>query len=344
MKQYKHLLHTILSKGRVKETRTGKVIGVHSHLSSYDLREGFPIVTIKKTYFSSIVKELQWFLSGNPSVDWLLENNVNIWNDDLYRWFIERTNDTIRRGMLEFNGYPDNTTMTQELFFELLEKDDFIKKDYGSLGRIYPHQWRSFNGKVDQIKNLIEGLKDNPLSRYHVVTAWNPDDLQEQAIGACHMMFTCNAFPMSISERITYSGLDISQDIEVGEIVSILDNNNVPKYYLDMTMIQRSGDSFLGIPFNISSYALLLELVARKVNMIPKHLHHHIIDAHIYVNHIPQVEKILERNSFELPQISFDGDVDVLNFDFKHVKLHNYEHHAFVKGKLNVGLDDKCEV
>ncbi|HED53131.1 MAG TPA: thymidylate synthase [Phycisphaerales bacterium] len=254
MRQYLGLLRHVLESGREKSDRTGTgTISVFGHQSRYDLAEGFPLLTTKKLHTRSIVHELLWFLRGETNVRSLNEVGVTIW-------------------------------------------DEWADPETGELGPIYGRQWRSWptptGGGVDQIRGLLDGLRTNPDSRRHIVTAWNPGQLDEMALPPCHCLF---------------------------------------QFYVDgdrlsCQLYQRSADIFLGVPFNIASYALLTHMVAQSVGLVPGEFIHVLGDAHIYSNHVEQARLQLDRTPGALPRLRLNPDVtDLFAFRYEDLSIEGYE-------------------
>ena len=264
MKQYLDLLQHILDHGVKKQDRTGTgTISTFGYQMRFNLEEGFPLVTTKKVHLKSIIYELLWFLNGDTNVKYLQEHGVRIWNE----W-------------ADANG---------------------------DLGPVYGYQWRHwrtpYGKEVDQIANLIEGLKKNPDSRRHIVSAWNPADVDDMALPPCHTMFQ----------------------------FYVADGR------LSCQLYQRSGDTFLGIPFNIASYALLTMMVAQVCGLKPGDFVHTIGDAHIYLNHIEQVKLQLSRNPYPLPTMKINPEVkDIFSFKYEDFTLENYQCHPTIKGEISV--------
>ncbi|MBP5368942.1 MAG: thymidylate synthase [Bacteroidales bacterium] len=264
MKQYLDLLQHILDHGIKKQDRTGTgTISTFGYQMRFNLEEGFPLVTTKKVHLKSIIYELLWFLNGDTNVKYLQDHGVRIWNE----WADEN----------------------------------------GDLGPVYGYQWRHWrtpDGKeVDQIANLIEGLKKNPDSRRHIVSAWNPADVDDMALPPCHTMFQ----------------------------FYVADGR------LSCQLYQRSGDTFLGIPFNIASYALLTMMVAQVCGLKPGDFVHTIGDAHIYLNHIEQVKLQLSRTPYPLPTMKINPEVkDIFSFQYEDFTLENYQCHPTIKGEISV--------
>ena len=264
MKQYLSLLETILAKGVRKEDRTGTgTISLFGHQMRFDLSEGFPVLTTKKLHLKSIIHELLWFLKGETNVRYLQENNVRIWNE----WADEN----------------------------------------GELGPIYGYQWRSWptaDGRhIDQISNLIDGLKNNPDSRRHIVSAWNVGEIENMHLPPCHILFQ----------------------------FYVADGK------LSCQLYQRSCDVFLGVPFNVASYALLTMTMAQVTGYKPGDFVWTGGDVHIYTNHLEQVKLQLTRNPLALPQLKINPEIkSIFDFKFEDFELVNYEAHPHIPGKVAV--------
>ena len=288
MKEYLKMSEYILTNGKVKSDRTNTgTISVFGYQSRYDLDEGFPLVTTKKVHLKSIIIELLWFISGSTNIKYLVDNGVNIWNEWPYEIF-KKSEDYQGESLKDF--------------VELIKNNTEFANKYGDLGPVYGKQWRDFNG-TDQLISLIEDIKNNPDSRRHILSAWNPSEVNEMALPPCHafMQFYVND----------------------GE--------------LSLQLYQRSGDVFLGIPFNIASYALFLMMVAQVTNLKPKEFIHTIGDAHIYSNHVEQIKLQLTRTPYELPTMEINPNIkNILDFKLEDFNLTNYKHHALIKGKVAV--------
>lgn len=292
MKQYLDMCRYILEHGEDRPDRTGT--GTHSvfgYQTRYDLREGFPLLTTKKMYLRPIAEELLWFIKGDTNIKYLVDRNVKIWNEWPYEDFKKSE---------DFNGE------TLEEFVEKIKNDDDFAKKHGNLGPVYGAQWRNFNNEgTDQLMKLIDSLKNNPFSRRHIISAWNPSQVDEMALPPCH----------------TLMQFYVSSD----------------KKYLSCQLYQRSADTFLGVPFNIASYALLTCMLAQVCGYEPKEFIHTIGDAHIYRNHFDVVKTQIEREPLPLPRLVLNKDIDNL-FDFKieDIKLEGYQSHGPLKGKVSV--------
>ncbi len=288
MKQYLELLDLVLKKGTYSKNRTD--IDAYSYFgtqSRYDLSQGFPLVTTKKVFFKAVVHELLWFISGSTNIKYLVDNNVRIWNEWPYEKFKKDQ---------AFN----NESIDE--FINKIKTDDNFAKMYGDLGPVYGKQWRNFNG-VDQLKNAIELIKNNPTSRRIIVSAWNPCEINDMALPPCHSLFQFF----------------------------------VQDHKLHLQLYQRSADLFLGVPFNIASYALLLILVASVTNLEPGEFIHTIGVAHIYVNHLEQVKEQLQRTPKKLPKIKLLKKYDdITKFKFEDIELVDYDSYPAIKGKVAV--------
>lgn len=292
MKQYLDMCRYILEHGEDRPDRTGTgTRSVFGYQTRYDLREGFPLLTTKKMYLRPIAEELLWFIKGDTNIKYLVDRNVKIWNEWPYEDFKKSE---------DFNGE------TLEEFVEKIKNDDDFAKKHGNLGPVYGAQWRNFNNEgTDQLMKLIESLKNNPFSRRHIISAWNPSQVDEMALPPCH----------------TLMQFYVSSD----------------KKYLSCQLYQRSADTFLGVPFNIASYALLTCMLAQVCGYEPKEFIHTIGDAHIYKNHFDVVKTQIEREPLPLPRLVLNKDIDNL-FDFKieDIKLEGYQSHGPLKGKVSV--------
>lgn len=292
MKQYLDMCRYILEHGEDRPDRTGTgTRSVFGYQTRYNLREGFPLLTTKKMYLRPIAEELLWFIKGDTNIKYLVDRNVKIWNEWPYEDFKKSE---------DFNGE------TLEEFVEKIKNDDDFAKKHGNLGPVYGAQWRNFNNEgTDQLMKLIDSLKNNPFSRRHIISAWNPSQVDEMALPPCH----------------TLMQFYVSSD----------------KKYLSCQLYQRSADTFLGVPFNIASYALLTCMLAQVCGYEPKEFIHTIGDAHIYKNHFDVVKTQIEREPLPLPRLVLNKDIDNL-FDFKieDIKLEGYQSHGPLKGKVSV--------
>ena len=298
--QYKELLETILQHGVSKDDRTGTgTKSIFGYTIRHNMKDGFPLLTTKRVAFNTMVTELRWFLQGRTDIEYLRENNCKIWDGDYNK-----------------SGRTD-----------------------GTLGPIYGKQWRDWGG-IDQMETLIETLKTNPDSRRLMVNAWNVSELSDMVLPPCHYGFQCYTTEMSFKERIEYWTSSIGKSLSYGKRFdddSELDELNIPKRKLSLMWSQRSVDTFLGLPFNIASYGLLLSLLSKEVNMMPDQLVGSLGDVHIYNNHMEQVKEQLRRESYDLPTLDLDCmgcEFDILDGKFGS-QLTGYKHHPSIKGKLS---------
>jgi thymidylate synthase len=278
-KHYQSLLQDILDNGVVKSDRTGTgTISVFGRQIRHKMSDGFPLLTTKKMAWKSIVTELLWFLRGDTNIKFLLDYDCHIWDGDAWANYQRKT----------LEKFMDDTTIAgyavtnKEDFINKIKTDDKFAKQWGELGPIYGKQWRQWQGWMDmdgnqkgslwydQILQLVHSLKTNPDSRRLMVSAWNVAELDQMTLPPCHYGFQCY--------------------VREGKYLSLMWN-------------QRSVDTFLGLPFNIASYALLLEILAKEVNMIPDELIGNLGDVHLYSNHIEQAKMQILRKPFRLPKI-----------------------------------------
>ena len=307
-KEYLDLCKHILDNGIEKKDRTG--VGTKSifgYQMKFDLNNGFPLLTTKKVNFNLVWSELLWFIKGDTNIRFLLQNNNNIWNEWAFKKWVESD---------EYNG-PDMTdfghrTLVDEdfskdykeqmkFFKEKILTDDEFSNKYGDLGNVYGKQWRNFNG-VDQLKNVIEQIKENPSSRRLIVSSWNPAEVDTMALPPCHSLFQ---FYVSDGK-------------------------------LSCQLYQRSGDVFLGVPFNIASYSLLTILIAKECNLEVGEFVHTLGDAHIYNNHFDQVNEQISRTPYDLPSLKINEFQSIFDLKISDVELVNYESHPFIKAPIAV--------
>ena len=287
--QYRGLLGEVLYNGISKEDRTGTgTLSKFGMSIRHKMSDGFPILTTKKMPLKTIATELKWFLKGDTNIQYLLENNCHIWDGDAYKKYCDVVN------------YDCDIPMDKETFLDKVQNEP-LYYHWGLLGPIYGKQWRAWGDKyyIDQIKDLILNLKDDPNSRRHLVSAWNVEDLGRMTLPPCHYAFQCY----------------------------------VADGKLSLMWQQRSADLFLGVPFNISSYGLLLLLLCEETGYEPGELIGNFGDIHLYKNHIEQAKEQISRDPYLLPTIKLNN-VNVLKgeFDFK---LINYKSHSTIKAPLS---------
>ena len=320
--KYQELLQDIIDNGVVKTDRTGTgTISVFGRQIRHKMSQGFPLLTTKKVAWKTMVTELLWFLRGDTNIKYLVNNNCHIWDGDAYRNYQKR--------MTEWFG--NESQLTKELFIDKIKTDDEFAKKWGELGPIYGKQWRNWvydkdmdygtESSVDQIQNLIFDLKTNPDSRRLMVSAWNVGELNDVVLPPCHYGFQVYTRELSVEERLdlaskTYKVFD-PFDFHVGDHNEIDKLYPVPKRAISLMWNQRSVDTFLGLPFNVASYGLLLEIIAKEVNMVPDELIGNLGDVHLYSNHIEQAREQINREPFKkLPTLKFSP-----------IPLAHFEHH-----------------
>ena len=322
--QYKDLLRTILQYGREKKDRTGTgTKSIFGYTIRHDMTQGYPLLTTKRIAAKTMIEELKWFLKGDTNIQTLIKNNCNIWNGDAYKAY--------QRACMYLLELDD---LTKKEFIEKIKTDDEFAKSWGDLGPIYGKQWRNWNGR-DQIADLIHDLKVNPDSRRLMVNAWNVDKLSDMTLPPCHYGFQVYTTEMTLKERAEEWTLSIGKDISYAKRLEHkdLDERKVPRRKISLMWNQRSVDVFLGLPFNIASYALLLKLIADEVNMVPDQLVGNLGDTHLYLNHLDQAKEQVTREPYCLSELLV-SNVDILNGNFDY-ELYGYESHPTIKAPLS---------
>lgn len=296
--QYLELLKDILKNGKYKDDRTKTgTKSVFGRQLRYDLSDGFPLLTTKKVFLKGIIYELLWFLRGESNIKYLVDNGVHIWDEWPYKYYRQKNK--------------GKKVMSQEEYVQKVKEDKVFAKKWADLGPVYGVQWRKWKkqgrGEVDQIKQVIEDIKKTPHSRRLIVTAWNPGEIDEivkrEGLPPCHTLFQFY----------------------------------VNEGKLSVQLYQRSADSFLGVPFNIASYALLLMMVSQVTGLKPGEFVHTFGDVHIYSNHIKQVKEQLKRRPKKLPTIKLNKDVkDISKFRFEDFVLEDYDPDPPIKAPVAV--------
>jgi len=342
-KQYQDLLKTILEHGVEKKDRTGTgTKSIFGYTIRHNMSEGFPLLTTKKMAWKTMVAELIWFLRGDTNIKFLVDNGCHIWDGDAYKRYADRTS-------MDVDGQ-----YSREEFINKIKTDDEFAKKWGELGPIYGKQWRDWKGpdgydwdtkvsetSIDQIANLINDLKTNPDSRRLMVNAWNVGELDQMVLPPCHYGFQVYTRELSFAERVMYYETTFGRLHFIPPSPDALDARNIPTRAISLIWNQRSVDTFLGLPFNIASYGLLLEIIAKEVNMVPDQLIGNLGDTHLYLNHIEQAKEQIGRETFELPSVKIENEVkwkegDCLPYyspnDFT---LENYQSHPSIKAPLS---------
>lgn len=289
MKQYLELMKFVLENGEQRDDRTGTgTRGVFGYQMRFNLQDGFPLLTTKKVHFASVAKELLWFISGNTNIKWLVDNNVRIWNEWPYATYVKSQ---------DYQG----ETLSE--FVDKIRNDADFAQKHGDLGPVYGKQWRDFNG-VDQLKDVIDQIKTNPMSRRIILSAWNPAEVPHMALPPCHAFLQ---FYVSSSGK------------------------------LSLQLYQRSADIFLGVPFNIASYALMVHMIAKVCDLEVGDFVHTIGDAHIYNDHIDVVNTQLSRDPKQLPKLVINGNQkSIEDFKYEDFELIAYDPHPLIKAKVSV--------
>ena len=391
-KDYQALLQDILDNGHQKGDRTGTgTISTFGRQIRHNMKDGFPLLTTKKMYFKGVVTELLWFLRGDTNIKYLVDNDCHIWDGDAYKNYekqipfqkvIGDDSDSLKSSMIwkqkidHSSGYPIFERFTQEEFINKIKTDDKFALKWGDLGPVYGKQWRNLGGYsktsiiqkeglydelrfenkkgIDQIANLIQDLKTNPDSRRLMVNAWNVGELDQMTLPPCHYGFQVYTRELSLDERM---------DLMVKKHKMILEggDDTLPTRAISLMWNQRSCDLFLGAPFNIASYGLLLEIIAKAVNMVPDELIGNLGDTHLYSNHIKQAKEQIGRQPYPLPQLNINtefwpyeggecgiGPLDAIavfegfkNDNFckclleEDIQLGNYQSHPAIKAPLS---------
>jgi len=311
---YLQLLKDCLENGERKEDRTGTgTISIFGYQMRFPLSEGFPLLTTKRVPFKLVASELLWFIKGDTNIKYLLQHNNNIWNEWAFKRWVE-SEDYQGPDMTNFGLRSQQDEAFAKLYEEqldqfkerVLHEDEFAAK-YGELGDVYGKQWRAWrttqNDVIDQLADVIKTIKQNPDSRRMIVSAWNPEDIPSMALPPCHTMF-----------QFYVSGGKLS-----------------------CQLYQRSGDIFLGIPFNIASYALLTHLIAHECGLEVGDFIHTLGDAHIYLNHVEQIKTQLAREPRALPKLVLNTDkTSVFDFELEDLKLEGYDPHPTIKAPVAV--------
>jgi thymidylate synthase len=318
---YLDLVNRVLTEGKPKKNRTGiDTIGIFGAQARFDLADGFPLLTTKKVFFKGIVHELLWFISGSTNIKYLVDNGVHIWDDWAYQRYLKFVSKIVVMGGI------DKTTLSQEDFIHRIKTVDEFAQIWGDLGMgTYGGMWRAFpfyndyetvasaEGRetldtVDQLKKVIEKLKTNPDDRRLIVSAWHPYWVDHCALPPCHVLFHFNTELLSDGRR-----------------------------KLNCLLYQRSCDLFLGVPFNIASYALLTHMVAHCVGMVPGEFIHTYGDLHLYVNHVEQARLQATRDPYLSPTLALNlAKRDLFHFNYDDIQLVGYNSHPAIKAEVAV--------
>ena len=373
-KSYQQLLSDVLENGHKKSDRTGTgTISVFGRQIRHKMSDGFPVLTTKKMAWKTMVTELIWFLRGDTSIKFLIDNGCHIWDGDAYKKFLTKANE-VKQAYLDgdllgiqphiesmFSDSNSLTILTQQEFINKIKTDSEFSKTWSQLGPVYGKQWRNWtnqnkknhyvtpgesthnNKRIDQIANLINDLKTNPDSRRLMVSAWNVGEIDQMTLPPCHYGFQVYTRELSTVERMEYYGKHYMKENVAKSYDELLkvdyDGFNIPTRAISLMWSQRSCDLFLGIPFNIASYGLLLEIIAKEVNMIPDELIGNLGDVHLYSNHIEQAKEQISREPFELPKLKFYSSQepidDISHYEIEDFELVDYQSHTTIKAPLS---------
>jgi thymidylate synthase len=345
--QYRGLLGTLLENSIEKEDRTGTgTLSVFGRQIRHNMQAGFPLLTTKKMAIKTMMTELKWFLKGDTNIKYLVDNGCHIWDGDAYKNYVKYWEPNIEY-------IDDRGILTQEDFINEIKTNDEFAGEWGELGPIYGAQWRKWKGDtwvegntdgtegfylqsdyIDQIQNLINDLKTNPDSRRLMVNAWNVGELDQMVLPPCHygfQVYTRELGPLEIVEQAKKDDL-WKDEIPEGMTLSELQKDFKTRA-ISLMWNQRSIDTFLGLPFNIASYAALLCLIAEEVNMVPDQLIGNLGDVHLYKNHQDQAREQLTREIYDLPTIEFTN-VNLLNGEFDY-EVKDYKYHPAIKAPLS---------
>ena len=298
MKQYLDLLDKIMRDGVVKGDRTGTgTRSIFGHQMRFDLEEGFPLLTTKRVFLKGVIRELLWFLAGDTNIKYLVDNGVHIWDNDAYRYYNELC---VRHGVLP---------VTEDAFLAAAQAGTLSPIEgytFGDLNHVYGYQWRSWprpdGGGIDQIRQVIDTIKRNPDSRRMIVSAWNVAEVDDMALPPCHVLFQFY----------------------------------VAEGRLSCQLYQRSADTFLGVPFNIASYALLTMMIAGECGLRAGEFVHTLGDAHLYLNHLEQAREQLSRTPRPLPRMRLNPDIkSVFDFRYDDFALEGYDPWPAIKAPMS---------
>ncbi|MFK4565680.1 thymidylate synthase [Enterococcus sp. UD-01] len=311
---YLELGRKILTEGHLKEDRTGTgTKSIFGYQMRFDLAEGFPLLTTKRVPFGLIKSELLWFLKGDTNIRYLLQHNNHIWDEWAFERYIKSADyqgpdmtDFGRRVLVD-EEFKESYEHEHKKFCDAILNDEAFAAKYGELGNIYGAQWRHWETKdgsfIDQLQNVIEMIKKTPDSRRLIVSAWNPEDVPSMALPPCHTMFQFY--------------------VNDGK--------------LSCQLYQRSGDVFLGVPFNIASYALLTHLIAHETGLQVGEFVHTLGDAHLYMNHVEQMEEQLSRDIRSFPTLTLNQEKQsVFDFEMEDIVIEGYDPHPAIKAPIAV--------
>lgn len=356
--QYLNLVNDIIENGTEKDTRAGKTLSVFGRQLRFNLQEGLPMLTTKKMFAKGVIHELLWFLKGDTNIKYLVDNGVHIWDDDAYRYFLEKTkgcsylNLTKEQFLEEVKNKTDRWDLYKKYYYNHLPEEK--KKVYipealndddeyrcGDLGPVYGKQWRNWQG-VDQINELINKLRTNPDDRRLMISAWNVGEIKNMALPPCHYACQFYTTKMTLEERLSWAEKhNINTDI-INENIELLDEWGVPRRKLSCMFQMRSNDAILGLPFNILSYSILTHMIAQCCDMEVGELIFSGGDVHVYENQVEIYEKEQKNRNphmYSLPTLLLNPDIkEIDDFKYEDIKIEGYKSYPSVKYPLSVGL------
>lgn len=344
MKQYLALMQDILDNGVVKKDRTGVgTLSVFGRQLRFDLKEGFPLVTTKKVHLKSIIHELLWFLNGDTNVKYLQENGVKIWNE----WANEEGN----LGPVYGKQWREWRDCKVVECHDVGRTQQLMQRGYKYIGNMKEDgtTYLVYEKAHDQISKVIQQLREDPDSRRIIVSAWNVSDLDDMALNPCHNYFQFYTTEMSLLERLDWYEVNEPEKFVAAPLINhediddedrlheTLDREGIPRSKLSCFFLMRSNDVFLGLPFNIASYALLTHIVAQQLNMVPDELVYSGVDVHLYSNHLEQAKLQLTREPYPLPKLVIKRKPDSI-FDYKYedFELVGYQAHPHIAAPVAV--------
>jgi len=334
------------------------------------MKDGFPLLTTKKMYWKGIVTELIWFLRGDTNIKFLVDNDCHIWDGDAYKNYGKRMVDIINvvipaefmdKGWVKLDNHGKYGVLSKEEFINKIKTDFKFAEKWGDLGPVYGKQWRGWKGeyvdksaelgvytawvpeRIDQIAKLINDLKTNPDSRRLMVSAWNVGELNQMVLPPCHYGFQVYTRKLSVKERMEIYFKQHPDWAMIGEH-SFFDKHNIPTRAISLMWNQRSVDTFLGLPFNIASYGLLLEILAKMTNMVPDELIGNLGDVHLYEEHLPQAREQMVRQPYRLPKLEINDqywvdncglDTHILSMLIEDFQVKDYTSHSTIKAPLS---------
>lgn len=364
-KEYFRLLKTILENGRRKKNRTGvDTISVFGEQAKFDINlNAFPILTTKKVFFKGILHELLWFIKGDTNIKYLVDNNVHIWDEWAYKRYSDYWDENGHQITYEgrrigsyLEGCRSSSKFTQDEFIQKIKDDAAFAKEFGELGEgTYGGMWRAFpyankgdreeynsDGElvyglctVDQLKKVVDKLKSNPDDRRMIISAWHPYWVDHCALPPCHCLFHFNTEELTFGERLDlyYRSNVLNKSVSPSDEELLI----IPKRKLNCLLYQRSCDTFLGVPFNITSYCLLTAMIAHCVDMVPGVFTHTYGDLHCYDNHMEQIKIQLSRQPKELPKLWINPDKkDLFSLTYDDIRLEDYNPHPAIKADVAV--------